>query len=130
MQAPTATAVLSYLPEQLQRVVADAIMSAHPERATDIFYEDSSNVFVMRQGQQYQLRPPESYIWLELGTGTTSEIIDRVAARMNTERSPALENIVLTFLMSGEQSGLLNLFPGERTQRRSSATPTGQERKG
>jgi hypothetical protein len=106
------------LPEQLQRIIADAILQAKPERATDIFYEDEANVFIMRQGQQFHLRQPESIIWTELGTGTTSEIIDRVAKKLESERNETIEKIVLNFLLAGEQAKLLVLFPAERTERR------------
>jgi hypothetical protein len=109
--------VIATLPEPLQKLLIDAIMAAKPERATDIFYEDERSVYVMRQGVQFRLTPPESYIWTELGKGTTSDIIDRVAKRMNIERDRAFDAVAVNFLLGSEHAQIVTLFPPERTQR-------------
>ncbi len=109
---------LGALPRELQRLITDSIMEARPERATDIFFEDDQTVYIMRQGQQFQLRPPDSYIWKELGSGTTTEIVHRIAEKTQSEPNEHMQHQVIHFLLAAEEARLIVLFPAEKTKRR------------
>jgi hypothetical protein len=111
------------MPAELRKVMIDTLMATSPQRATDIFYEDDQTVYIMRQGQQYQLKVPDSMFWAELGNGTASEMLGRVAEKMGRERDEAMEMAFVNFLLAGEQVALLSLYPQEKTARQTSRDP-------
>ncbi|WP_376783089.1 hypothetical protein, partial [Rhodospirillum rubrum] len=101
------------LPEPVRRAALREVLNARPQRATDIFYEDSDLVYAMRNGIQYVLSSPVSQVWRRLGDDTLEAILDAVAEELNLEDASALHGEVVRALLAAEAAGLLVLYPKE-----------------
>jgi hypothetical protein len=102
---------VSAIPERLREVVYKELGSTVPQRATDIFYQDGDEVYVMRTGVQYRLTPPASQVWLKLGENTIEDIINIMAGEVSTSDRDKLRSAVFAFLLNSAQNDLVILYP-------------------
>jgi hypothetical protein len=105
----------------LRKAVLEELLQARPQRATDIHYEDSGRVFVMRSGVQFVLTAPASLVWGRLGEPTVSEILAEIAGEVEGADPEELRSAVAEFLLAAERSGLVVLYPAEAS--RTNLTP-------
>jgi Coenzyme PQQ synthesis protein D (PqqD) len=99
-------------PARLQEVLIEAVMSAEPQRATDIWYEDESNktVFVMRHGLNWQLNETASMLWERLD-GPAKGIVEGLCEEYPSADRDEVRFSVAEFLLNAESHGLIELFP-------------------
>ncbi len=111
---PSPAGVASLLPftPRLQEAIITAVMTAVPQRGTDIWYKDKASgaVFVMRHGVQWQLNETGSVLWERLGHPVKA-MVEELCKQYSTTDPDEIRFHVVEFLLNADSHGLVELFP-------------------